>query len=141
MQSVLTILSPVLLLTALAYFWVRLAVKASGWDELAHQYRWPAPFEGESCPRQTLRFSFGLFLWRSVTIKANESGLLFVPLFPYAHVAPAVRIPWKDLRLTNAGEIRCTAAPKVRLWVSPWLHKRIASYRHDLEAPDATELS
>jgi hypothetical protein len=141
MNAVLAILSPVLLLTALSYFWARLAVKASGWDDLATQYRWPAPFNGASCSHQTLRFPYGLFLWRSVTVKANEEGILLEPLFPYAHVAPRVRIPWTDLRLSRTGEVRCSAAPKVRMWVNRSLQKRITSYRHEFEPPSAAEPS
>jgi hypothetical protein len=139
MKPILTIISPLLLLAALLYFWLQLAVKASGWEKLAHQYRWPAPFEGDSYPRQTVWFSFGLVLWRSLTIKANEEGLLFQPHFPYAHFATKLRIPWEDLRLGRSGELRCAGAPEVRMRISPTLHENIIRLQHDLEPPRAPD--
>ena len=135
MSSVFIIISALLLLATLGYFWVRLAVKVSGWDDLAEQYFWPAPFKGTRWTRQTLHFSFGLLLWRSVTIKVNETGLFFEPQFPYAHVAPPIRIPWSDLKGNRSGLIQCNTLPSVRIRVTPKLLHRILECRGDYEAP------
>lgn len=139
MHPILAIISPLLLLMALLYFWLRLAIKASGWDELAHHYRWPGPFEGDSCPRQTLGFSYGLMVWRSITVKANEEGLLLQPLFPYAHLVAQIRIPWEDLRLGRPGELRCAVAPSVRIGIGSKLQDQIRSLQHEYEPPRSPE--
>ena len=135
MSSALIVASALLLLATLLYFWIRLAVKASGWDALTEQYFWPVPFEGTQWTRQTIHFSFGLLLWRSVTIKLDSSGLYFEPQFPYAHIAPPIRIPWSDLTGTRQGIIRCTPLPSIRLRIAPKLLRRILECRSDYEIP------
>ena len=135
MTPFLAFTSPILLLTALSYFWIRLAVRASGWEDLADQYRWPAPFRGTQWSRQTIRFSFGLLIWRSIDIKANETGLLLKPLFPYAHVANPIRIPWEELKLSKNGTLRIAAYPKIKMWLAPGVVKRIKSVHTETRNP------
>ena len=137
MSTFLIFLSSLLLLSTLGYFWIRLAVKISGWDDLTEQYLWPAPFSGAAWHRQTLHFSFGLQLWRSVTVAVNEYGLYLEPQFPYAHVAPPVCIPWHDLTGSRKGTLRVETRPTIRIRINPALLHQIRIVQAEYQVPSS----